>query len=164
MGFVGFVDIITTSVVDTPSGGRAVEAVVESSSQNSTTAESYGHHGLITRPAKKVRGVRLRIGKRSFVIAATGHQIEPPINPGETSLYATNEDGAEQVRMDMCHDGKVVLANQAESFAKLVEELITELAALQTTGSPANHVLNATTINKLNALKGRFAALFKEAR
>ena len=59
-------------------------------------AEIYAAHGIVSRPSTKTRGVRIRIGRLSIILAAYTYGVEPPANPGACKLYSTDADGTEQ--------------------------------------------------------------------
>jgi hypothetical protein len=115
--FANLVTIMSTKKekVGTSSAER-VKAVTESASENAGTAEVYGQHGFVSRPAKNAGGVRLRIGGVSIIIAVFRYDVAAPDNPGETKLYSTDADGAEKSAHVLTSDGKHVF-NKGEDFA-----------------------------------------------
>ncbi|MBE3129554.1 MAG: hypothetical protein IMZ54_02405 [Acidobacteria bacterium] len=98
------------------SESETVRAVIEDNAGNAGTGEVYGQPGLVTRPAKNTRSVRLRIGGLSILIAAFRYDIAAPDNPGETKLYSTDEEGIEKSTHVLTSDGKHVF-NGGEDFA-----------------------------------------------
>lgn len=58
---------------------------------------------------------------------------------------------------------KVVINNAVEDLAKLIDDLLAEIIAIKTIGSPTNHVLDPTTIANFTAIKTRFTSLLKES-
>lgn len=165
MNIIGsIVRIASTVISDLAGGGKAVDATIEGSGENTATAQVYGPHGIITRPAERTTGVRLRIGRRSIVVAVVNYGVDPPENPGETSLYSTDSGGAEQARVDLCSDGKIAVANQAENLYTWLQDFMDELVGLQTAGSPTNHTVNPASIAALEALRTRLDMIMKEER
>jgi hypothetical protein len=139
---------------------ETVSAVTASSGESSAVSEVYGLHGLVSRPAKGARGVRLRIGNTSIVVAVFNYGIAAPDNPGETKLYSTDADGAEKASLTLRADGTSDLENAQEKASQLFSDLIDAISALQTVGAPPQHVVSPSSRADLEALKQRFAALW----
>ena len=59
-------------------------------------SEVYAAHGIVSRPSKKTRGIRIRIGNIGIVIGAYTYGVAPPVNPGACKLYSTDAAGTEQ--------------------------------------------------------------------
>lgn len=119
----GFMRIRSTRRTDgAQAGEQKVEAVLESSSDNSVTAEVFGDHGHVGRPDEYTRGIRLRIGNLSIIIAAFNYHIEPPEHPGETKTYSTNGKGEERASHLLTRDREHIF-NNGEDFAVRFSEL-----------------------------------------
>lgn len=58
---------------------------------------------------------------------------------------------------------KVIINNDIEDLAKLVSDLMDEIIAIQTVGSPPQHVLSPVSIANFTAIKTRMALLLKES-
>lgn len=56
---------------------------------------------------------------------------------------------------------KVIINNDAESLATLMADLLDEIIAIQTVGSPPQHVLSPTSITNFTTIKTRIATLLK---
>jgi hypothetical protein len=142
--------------------GDSVIATTAGDADCAYDAEVYEGHGSISRPSKKTKGIRIRLGSLSIIIAAYTYGIDPPANPGAKKLYSTDADGAEKASMLLDSDGKIGAKNASEQLAKLMDDLITEIKSIQTFGSPTNHALMPTNITNLTTIATRFKSLFKE--
>lgn len=85
--------------------GPSIEATGGGSANKGETAEIYGAPGVIGRPGKNTKGLRIRLGKIDIIVAVYNYGITPPTNPGETKVYSTDADGAEQGKHDLKNDG-----------------------------------------------------------
>ncbi len=109
--------------------GESVVVTANGSAERGTDGELYGTHGVVSRASKKTRGVKIRIGKLSIVIAAYTYGVEPPENEGALKLYATDADGAEVGSHLLDNDGTHVFndgTDWAVRYSKL-EESFNEL-------------------------------------
>lgn len=137
----------------------ALHAICEGSDGGAVTPEVFGAPGVVGRPAKS-RGVRIRIGNRSIVIAVFNYAVKPPEHDGETKVYATDATGAEKVSQIFRANGKTDIENAQESAAQLFSDLIDKIAAITTVGSAAAQAVSPASIAELQALKARFSALW----
>jgi len=165
MNMIGnIVNIISSRVAGAGSAGmQKVDTVTEASAQTTGSAETWGVHGVVSRPADGARALRLRLGSLNLIIGVYRYDIAPPANAGATSIYSTNESGAQMARADLDNDGKIALYNDVEDLKTLIDTLLDEIIAIQTTGSPTNHTLNPASIANFNTLKTRVSDLLKEA-
>lgn len=122
----------------------------------------FGLHGFVSYPAKGAKGIRIRLGRFSFVVSITRDDIAPPDNEGATKLYSTDADGVEKASMILDSDGKIGIKNVAENLAGLIDDLISEIIAIKTFGSPTNHSLTPASIANLTAINERFKSLVKD--
>jgi hypothetical protein len=76
--------------------GNSIVATASGDAARDCDAEVYAAHGVVSRPSSKTHGIRLRLGKLSIILAAYTYGVEPPDNPGETKVYSTDANGAEQ--------------------------------------------------------------------
>jgi len=109
--------------------GESVVVTANGSAERGTDGELYGTHGVVSRASKKTRGVKIRIGKLSIVIASYTYGVEPPENEGALKLYATDADGAEVGSHLLDNDGTHVFndgTDWAVRYSKL-EESFNEL-------------------------------------
>jgi len=79
-------------------------------------SEIFQGHGIVSRPSKATRGVRIRIGNLAIVISAYTYGVEPPENEGAVKLYSTDADGVEKGSHLIDSDGKHVI-NNGEDWA-----------------------------------------------
>lgn len=98
--------------------GKSVVVTASDSAERGTDGELYGTHGIVSRGSKKTRGIRLRIGKLSIVIAAYTYGIEPPANEGAIKVYSTNATGTEQATHLLDSDKKHVLNGGSKLAAR----------------------------------------------
>ena len=96
--------------------GNSVIATAKGNDERGTDGELYGTHGVVSRASKKTRGVKVRIGKLSIVVAAYTYGVEPPANEGALKLYATDSDGTEKGSHLLDNDGTHVI-NNGEDWA-----------------------------------------------
>jgi hypothetical protein len=90
-------------------GGDSVVVTAKGSAERGTDGELYGTHGVVSRASNKTRGVKIRIGKLSIVIAAYTYGVTPPENEGALKLYATDKDGVEVGSHLLDNDGTHVI-------------------------------------------------------
>ena len=110
--------------------GGSVIATAKGNAERGTDGELYGTHGVVSRASKKTRGVKIRIGKLSIVIAAYTYGVEPPENEGALKLYATDADGNEKGSHLLDNDGTHVF-NEGEDWAVRYSALETAFNELQ---------------------------------
>lgn len=135
--------------------GESIIATGEASASKGETAQVYGLPGFISNPPAGIRGVRLRIGSLDIIIGALNYNVDLPADPGETKVYSTDADGAETGKMLLKVNGKLGYKNEAltEDLKTLLSDLITQIKAITTTGSPTLHTVSPasqaalTTIN-----------------
>jgi len=143
--------------------GKSVVGVAEGDDAHDYDSEVFATHGIVSRPSKATRGVRMRIGNLGIVIAAFTYGVEPPANAGATKLYATDEDGAEKSAVVLDSDGKISASNDSEDLAKCIDDLINEIKNITTFGSAPSHTLTPTSIANLASIASRFKSILKEA-
>jgi len=78
-------------------------------------------------------------------------------NENDLVLRTTNHD----LHIDTTAK-KVVINNDVEDLATLMKDLLNEIIAIQTVGSPPQHVLSPTSITNFTAIKTRIALLLQE--
>lgn len=76
----------------------------------------------------------------------------------EMASFYFKADGA----MDLISstDKLITLKNTVESFKTILDDLIEEIKAIKTFGSPTNHTIDPATITLLDAIKTRISTLF----
>jgi hypothetical protein len=114
-------------------GKAAGDSVIATSSGDADCgydAEVYQGHGIVSRPSNKTKGIRIRLGSLSIIIAAYTYGVDPPENPGATKIYATDADGAEKGSHLLDSDGTHIF-NEGEDFAVRFSALKTAFDELQ---------------------------------
>ena len=163
MSVLSFISIGSSKVekIDRASGNSVI-ANASGDAERGLDAEVYGHHGFISRPSSRTRGVRIRIGSLSIVIAAYTYGVEPPENAGATKVYSTDADGVEKASVNLGNTGLVEIKNAAESISEIASDLIDVLVSLKTYGSPTQHSVDPATVTDLQAIKTRLSNLLGE--
>lgn len=110
--------------------GNSVVVTAKGNAERGTDGELYGTHGVVSRASKKTRGVKIRIGKLSIVVAAYTYGVEPPENEGALKLYATDADGTEKGSHLLDNDGTHVF-NEGEDWAVRYSALETAFSQLR---------------------------------
>lgn len=101
-------------------------------------SEFWATHGIVSRPAKTTRCLRLKLGPLSIVIAAYTYGVEPPANPGACKVYSTDEDGAEKASHLLDSDGKHIF-NQGSDWAVRYSKLETAFNELKSKFNSHTH-------------------------
>ena len=117
--------------------GDSVVCTTQGDDNRDYSTELWGTHGIVSRPSKATRGLRIRIGPLAIVIAAYTYGVDPPDSEGATKLYGTDADGAEQSSILLGADG-VVTVNDGEDWA-------VRYSALETTFNELKGKFNAHT-------------------
>ena len=98
------------------SRGDSVLATSVTDSDVDQESEVFAAHGIVSRPSKATRGIRIRLGNLGIVIAAYTYGVDPPANPGAVKVYSTDEDGTEHGSHLIDDDGTHVF-NGGEDWA-----------------------------------------------
>lgn len=106
MDRASFISIASTEIATLDRAeGPSVVATASGDAERGLDAEVYAAHGFVSRPSKKTKAIRIRIGSLSIIIGAYTYGVEPPANPGEAKVYSTDADGAEQATHLLEDDG-----------------------------------------------------------
>jgi len=151
---------ITSTKKDTYPGdieGESIIATGEASASKGETAQVYGMPGLIANPPAGIRGIRFRIGSLDIIIGALNYKVPLPADPGETKVYSTDADGSETGSMLLKPNGKLGYKNVSlsEDLKTLLTDLISEIKAITTTGSPTLHTVSPASKVLLTAINTR---------
>jgi hypothetical protein len=84
----------------------------------------------------------------------------PEVDNGEIKVYSRDSGGALQSQVYCKKDGLIVIKNQLHDMKTLGGDLITELKALKTLGSPTNHTVDPSSQALLDAWLVKWEALF----
>ena len=179
---LGTVDSTTYEKKD-PAPGKCVIAKTKGLGGGVTTEEMYQAPGLVSRPPKGARHVRVPVGngrKCIVSIACKNYAVDVEVVEGETTIFSTTADGKtvkarvdlkadgtisvnnEKGKIDLGADGKTIIKSDSQNLAKLMADLIDTISGLATCGSPGSHRVRATSKLKFTQLKTKFAELLKE--
>jgi hypothetical protein len=140
-----FISIASTEIVTLDRAeGPSVVATASGDADRGLDAEVYAAHGLVSRPSKKTKAIRIRIGSLSIVIGAYTYGVQPPANPGAAKLYSTDADGAEQGSHLVDNDGTHVFNEGTKEAARkgdAVQSTMTDDATFWTWIAAAGAVL-----------------------
>lgn len=159
---------VESTTIDKKAGapGKAVIVKDVGLGGGTTTTEMYQQAGVVSRPAKGARHIKIPLGtgRRSMVsIACHNYNVTIEVAEGETAIYSTTADGKTlkgQIRIG--NDGKIIVKNDVEDFAKLFADLIDEVSGIITTGNSVTQKVNGATKTRLSQIKTRAAKLLKE--
>lgn len=119
-----FISIASTEIATIDRAeGPSVIATASGDADRGLDAEVYAAHGLVSRPSKRTKAIRIRIGSLSIVIGAYTYGVEPPANPGEAKVYSTDGDGAEQATHLLEDDGTHVFNGGDHHAARKYDEV-----------------------------------------
>lgn len=126
-------------------------------------SEFWATHGIVSRPAKTTRCLRLKLGPLSIVIAAYTYGVEPPANPGACKVYSTDEDGAEKVSATLDSDGKIYAGNSETNWAKLYFDLLDILDGFRVVGNSVSQVTGPASKQAIADHRAEAQKLIKES-
>jgi len=139
--------------------GQSLVADVSGLGGCAGSMEVYSAPGIMGRPASGTRGVEVSVSGIRVVVATHHYGIAEDIAAGETLLYGMDDAAAITCKIVMKGDGHIVIKNDEEDLKTLIGDLINELIALKTAGSPASHTVDPGSVANLNQIKMRFDAL-----
>lgn len=112
------------------SQGSSVIGTADGDNERDYDSEIFQGHGIVSRPSRKTRGIRVRIGNIGIVIAAYTYGVTPPENEGACKLYSTDAAGTEKASVVLDSDGKVKV-NGGSDFAVRFSSLETAFNELK---------------------------------
>ena len=68
---------------------------------------------------------------------------------------------------DQCillNDDKILIGNNIGSMGEMVDDILTELIKLKTTGSPTNHMISPDSVTRLTKIKAKWNQVFTNKR
>jgi hypothetical protein len=139
--------------------GKSLVANVLGLGECTGDMELYSVPGIMGRPVPGTKGVEVSVGGIRVIVATHHYGISENIESGEVVLYGMDESGAIVCSITMKKDGHVIIKNDDENLKTLMSDLITEITAIKTIGSPPNHNVSPDSISKLEEIKVRFEAL-----
>jgi hypothetical protein len=146
------------------SPGAAITIQVESGLGESREIEYYQLPGISAGPTPQDRAATIEMN--GFRVAVGSHNYRVAVEPtaGELIIYSTDADGsAAQAMVRLAPDGKISISNTAADLTTVLTDLIDELIAFRTTGSPTNHTADPGTIANLNLIKTDLGLILAEA-
>jgi phage gp45-like len=96
---------------------------------------------------------------RKIAIAASD-LIEPEDGAGNREIYSQS-GGAKKARIKLNSGGLILFANDVEDLKALMTQMITEIKAIITTGSPTTQTISAASQTKFDTLQSRFDTLLE---
>jgi len=129
--------------------GPSVVATASGDAERGLDAEVYAAHGLVSRPSRKTKAIRIRIGSLSIVIGAYTYGVQPPANPGAAKVYSTDAAGTEQGTHLVDSDGTHIF-NEGEREAARNDDAVKSTA----TEDPTFWAWVATITSVVNGLAG----------
>jgi phage gp45-like len=139
--------------------GKSLVATVNGIGGTAADMEVYSSPGVFGRPIAGTQNVELTVGGMKIIVASHNYSLQKDIDTGETVLYSMDSSGALCATVHCKVDGTIVVENQTESLRAIVSDLIDEIVAIQTIGSPANHTVSPASQTNLNAIKTRAESL-----
>ena len=119
MDRASFISIASTEIATLDRAeGPSVVATASGDAERGLDAEVYAAHGLVSRPSKKTKAIRIRIGSLSIIIGAYTYGVQPPANPGAAKVYSTDADGTEQGSHLVDNDGTHVFNDGTTEAAR----------------------------------------------
>ena len=111
---------IESSAIETlgKAEGPSVIATASGDAARGYDAEVYSAHGVVSRPSKKTKGIRIQLGKLSIILAAYTYGVDPPENAGETKIYSTDADGEEEASHLLGNDGTHTFNNGSDNAVR----------------------------------------------
>lgn len=132
-----------------------------------TTEEMYQAPGLVSRPAKDARHVRIPVGEgRRYVVSIACHNynVNVEVGEGETAIFSTTADGKTvKGKIHIGSDGKIYAGNSDTNLAALYFELLDILSGFDTAGNSVAQVTGPATKSAITAHKTKAQKLLKES-
>jgi hypothetical protein len=142
--------------------GNSVIGIMSGDADRGTDAEVYGTHGIVSRPSKATKGIRIRIGSLSIVIASYTYGVEPPADEGSTKVYSTDLEGVEKASVNLGATGLVEIKNEVEALGELFHDTLMAVKAIKTFGSSTSHTLTQISKDAIDAIDARAENLLGE--
>lgn len=166
---------ITNSLFISDNKGKSLEIEAEALAGDNIKNDMFYPPGIMSRPPDGTYALFVPYNdsrSNGVIIGINNYKLSINIEKGETLIYSTDSSGnniKSKIKLDnngdidYVIDGKFAFDNNAEKLKVLIDDLIDEIIAIQTQGSPVNHVLNPSSIANFQSIKNRFANLLKEA-
>lgn len=132
-----------------------------------TTEEMYQAPGLVSRPSKGARHIKIPVGqgRRYMVsIACKNYNVNVEVGEGETAIFSTTSDGKTvKAKIQLGSDGKIYAGNTEANFATLYFELLGILKDFDTAGNSVTQVTGPNSKNAIAAHMVKAKKLLKES-
>ena len=122
------------------------------------TIELFTHAGVDYIPPVESRVKIAEIEPGWKIALASQDLIDPIAVAGDYEIYS-QDGGAKKARVKLNKGGLILFSNDAEDLKTLMNDMITEIKAIETFGSPTNHAVDPATQALFDTLNGRFNAL-----
>lgn len=122
------------------------------------TVELFTQAGDESIPPKGTEVIIVSPTRNRKIAIAESDEIVPVDGAGNREIYSQS-GGAKKARIRLDSGGLILFSNDVEDLKTLMNDMITEIKAIKTFGSPTNHVIDPTTQVLFDTLNGRFNAL-----
>lgn len=122
------------------------------------TVELYSQSGMDFIPPLESTVIVTELRNNWKIGIATKDIIMPVATGGEYEIYSS-DSGAKKARIKLKTNGLVLFKNDVEDLKTLMNDLITEIKNIITTGSPTTHTVAAASKILLDDINTRFNSL-----
>jgi len=144
-----------------PAESMSVNLKVEN--DNDSDAELYYLPGFFGRPHDGETGVVAGVSGFNIIIATNNYKINIPLEKGEGVIYSCDADGTILASAKCNKDGKFVVKNDTEDLKTIMNDLIAEVKAIITTGSPTSQTVSPGSQALLDAVDTRINSLLGDS-
>lgn len=144
--------------------GKAVVVQLETQLGEQREIELYQLPGVASSPTPGDKIATINLGGYRIGIATQNYRVDLDVAAGTTTVYSTNAAGdAVQAQIRLGADGLVSISNTTGDLTTVLNDLIDELIAFKTFGSPTSHATDPSTIANLNLIKTALGQILQEA-
>lgn len=142
--------------------GKSINVDLQTIGDNSDDAELYHLPGVFSKPIDGTTGVSVDVGGNNIIVSTHDYRLNKDLDKGETLIYSLDSDGVIQGEIFIDNVGKIAIRNDSQSLKSLVDDLIDEVKALTTFGSPTFHQVSAATKANLDVIKSDFDDILRD--
>jgi hypothetical protein len=139
------------------------EITIEEVENNPMDSRQILPPGMDANPIQDDQGVSITLVDSNGKTVCIGVIPDPKVEPGEMKIYSRVAGGTIKAQVYCKKDGLIAIKNDVHDLKTLMADLITELKALKTIGSPTNHTVDPSSQALLDAWKAKFDLLFTDA-
>lgn len=139
--------------------GKSLNVDLQTEGNSADDGEHYHLPGFFSRPQDGLTGVVIDVKGLNIIIATHDYKLDISIDKGEAFIFSYDADGNILSSVKCDKNGKVVVKNNTENLKTLINDLITEVKAIITTGSPTTHTVSAGSQALLDGVNTRFNTL-----